>query len=359
MAKKKTGGGGIKSVFRTLYIILVALSAVIVVVFVALQIYAPAPTIDSVVTFQPASKPSPTVNPNPTQKPSADPNSSAEPSEPAETDDPVQTDDGTVSLHRKANVYTCLMVGNADLGGTDTILLGVFDTANLKASLISIPRDTCVYAEGHYRKINTLYSIGGIDLLKEKITSSLAVPIDYYVMVNTNAFKEVVDTIGGVYFDVPPGMDYEDPFQNLYIHLAPGYQLLNGTDALKLCRCRSDSAYHGQADIGRVNTQRLFLQAMAKQTLTMSNADKLPKLIEIAAQYVKTDMPVNTIVHFATKAIGMDLDNNLTMDTLPGMWDFVAFYQLNNDDVLNMVNSLGLYEEDVPPGILDIAHVAR
>lgn len=332
-AKKPAKRSTLGRIVRGLYIILFALSLVVVVSFVALKFFAPAPDLPSQVEF---------------------------PVDPDETDAPEQPsasveDPGTgtkLTLNRRKDVYTCLLLGVADQGGSDTIMLGVFDTANKKASLISIPRDTVVKYNGSYIKVNASYSYGGVEATRECVSKMLAVPIDYYVKVNLRAFREIVDEIDGVWFDVPVRMDYDDPVGNLYIHIAPGYQLLDGKKAEGVVRCRS---CYPNADIGRAATQRAFLAALAKQTITLSNVTKVTELINILNKYVESDMPLNTMVYFGTQAVGMDLDAGMETAGLPGDWIY-PYWELDDSKILELVNGLGIYEEQVPAKVLRIAH---
>ena len=313
-----------------LYIVAVALSLVVVVSFVALKLFAPPPEVPGQVEI-------PVVTDNP-------PGQSGEVvgSSPPET----------VTLNRRDGVYTCLLLGVAEQGGSDTVMLGVFDTGAKTASLISIPRDTVVKYDGTYMKVNAAYGFGGVEAVSQCLRDMLAVPIDYYVSVDTQAFREIVNEIDGVWFDVPPGMDYEDPYQDLYIHLAPGYQKLYGDDALKLVRCRS--AYVSQ-DIGRIATQRAFLAALVKQTITLSNVTKVTSLINILNTYVKSDMSLSNMVYFGTQAVGMDLDTALTSTVLSENWEN-PYVVPGEEEVLALVNSLGIYEEQVPASVLRIEH---
>ena len=321
-----------------LYIVAVALSLVVVVSFVALKLYAPPPEVSGQVEF-------PLTTDRPPDQ-SSGPVNTSDPAGPTDSSEKPET----LILHRRKGVYTCLLLGVADQGGSDTIMLGVFDTEGRTASLTSIPRDTAVSYENRIIKISAAYSYGGVDAVRQCVKELLAVPIDYYVRVNFRAFQKIVDEIGGVWFDVPPGMDYDDPYQNLHIHLAPGYQKLNGEDALKLMRCRS--AYASQ-DIGRAATQRAFLTALVKQTITLSNVTKVTELINILNTYVKSDMPLNDMVFFGTQAIGMDLDTALTSGVLSTNW--VSPYIVPGEkEVLKMVNSLGIYEEEVPAEVLKL-----
>lgn len=331
--KKSAKRSPLSRILRGLYIILFSLSLVVVVSYVALKFFAPAPDLPTQVEF---------------------------PIEPDESDAPEQPSSGVedpntgnkLTLNRRKDVYTCLLLGVADQGGSDTIMLGVFDTAAKRASLISIPRDTVVRYNGSYIKINASYSYGGVEAVRECVSQMLAVPIDYYVKVNLRAFREIVDEIDGVWFDVPVRMDYDDPYGDLYIHIAPGYQLLDGKKAEGVVRCRS---CYANADIGRAATQRAFLAALAKQTITLSNVTKVTSLINILNTYVESDMPLNTMVYFGTQAVGMDLDTSLNMAGLPGKW-INPFWQLEDDEILEIVNGLGIYEEQVPASVLRISH---
>ena len=164
---------------KGLYIMLFVLSLIVVAGYAALNIFAPAPTVGSQVTI------------DPNRHVSAPPADSDAPEA-----SPTPNPDALV-LNRREGVYTCLLLGVADIGGTDTIMLGVFDTGNKTASLISIPRDTVVYFNGRYQKINATYA-GGTEAVVQAVHDLLGVPVDYYVSVNLKAFSSIVDQIGGV-----------------------------------------------------------------------------------------------------------------------------------------------------------------
>ena len=324
----------LQRVVRGLYIVAVAVSLMVVVSFVALKLYAPAPDRPDQVEFPLSTDglPEQTAGLGSTQTSSQS--------------------SGKLTLNRKKGVYTCLLLGVADLGGSDTIMLGVFDTEERTASLISVPRDTVVRYDGRYIKINAAYSYGGVDAVRQCVSEMLAVPIDFYVSVNTRAFREIVDEIDGVWFDVPVDMNYDDPVADLHIHIKRGYQLLDGRQAEGVVRCRN---CYSNADIGRTATQRAFLVALAKQTITLSNVTKVTELINILNTYVKSDMSLSNMVYFGTQAVGMDLDTALTTGSLEGEWSN-PYGELDDEAVLELVNSLGVYEEQVPASLLKIVH---
>lgn len=333
IAKKTIRNRLLKGIYWAIF----SLSLVIVLVYAAFRIFIRPPEVEGNVIIDPHPQSTSDI-------------SSEQPGSNLENDPPAPSE---VVLTRKEGVYTCLLAGSDDgNGNADTIMLGVFDTVNNTASLVSIPRDSLVNVNGKNRKINSTYGIGGVELLCQTVSDTLTIPVDYYVLVSLQAFERIVNEIGGVYFTVPQDMDYEDPVQDLYIHIKAGYQLLNGKDALGVMRFRH--GYSNQ-DLGRAQTQRAFLTALVKQTVTLSNVSKVSSLIKILNQYVSSNMPVDTMIYFGTQAIGMDLSTNLTSVTLPGEWIY-PFYELDDDKVLDIINSLGIYETELTADLLNIRH---
>ena len=323
-------------VLHTVYWVIFAIALVIVIVFLAFKLFIDKPQVENPEVIVPPV----------TSVPTQDPSSTGPVDTPANTPEPLV-------LTRQEDVYTCLLVGTDNgNGNADTIMLGIFDTADKTASLLSIPRDTLVTVDGKDYKINALYAYYGLEGLCSAVSDTLCIPVDFYVAVDLEAFVKIVDEIGGVWFTVPQDMDYEDPTQDLYIHIKEGYQLLNDEDALKVMRFRSGYA---NQDLGRVQTQRNLLVAMVKQAISVSNVSKVTSLIEILSEYVDTDMPLNNMIYFATQAVGMDLNTALQSQTLPGEWVY-PYMELRNSEVLELVNSLGIYNETVPAEALHINH---
>ena len=328
-------------ILKAFYWIIFAVALIIVLVYAAFRIFVTDPNVSNehIVNTPPVS-----TSPDPQPTDSDEPANT--PSQPPESPSPLV-------LHRVEGVYTCLLAGTDDGNGcADTLMLGVFNTNDKTASLLSIPRDTLVLVDDANKKINATYAAGGMELVCSTVEELLAVPVDYYVSVDLQAFVRIVDEVGGVWFTVPQDMKYEDPMQDLYIDIKAGYQLLDGETALKLVRFRS--GYVNQ-DIGRSQTQRNFLVALVKQSITMSNASKVSSLIQILNRYVDSDMPLKDMLFFATEAIGMDLKNNLQSRVLPGDW-ISPYFELREEEVAEIVNSLGIYEEEVPVDALGVQH---
>lgn len=258
-----------------------------------------------------------------TQKPDNDTN---EP--PPPTDDELYPDDGyggempEVSGERKKGVYTFLLVGtDMDDGNTDTIMVASYDTVNQKVSVMSIPRDTMINESWDLKKINSVYSRTGnsINSLANRIKKLVGFKPDFYVKVDLSVFVQLVDLVGGVEFDVPCDMDYDDPYQDLHIHLKAGVQLLDGDKAMQLVRFRG----YYEGDIKRAEVQQDFLKALIQECLSLKHWGKIKAYIDLALENVQTDMSFGTIVWFAANVMGLNdapmLDmSNVSTCTIPG-----------------------------------------
>ena len=305
-----------RSPLRTLYHVIVALSAVIVAAFLAFHFFFPKPSVAQ----------------------ETDP-------EPTGTGGTEQTQTVTHKT-RKDDYYTFLLVGtDKGNGGADTIMVASYDVANQKVGMISIPRDTLVDAERTVKKINASYNVGGVEQVKKEVSNLLGIPIDYYLCVNTQAFVDIVDEVGGVDFYVPTDMHYIDPTDDLYIDFKEGMQHLDGEDALKVVRFRKNNAGVGYSDLGRAETQRNLVMAVADKVLSWNSIPKISSFLNIFAQHVNTDMKVQDMVWFATQALKMDLDTGVETATLPGNSDthYLGnryYHGLYPDETLELVNQL-------------------
>ena len=241
---------------------------------------------------------------------------------------------------RKDDFFTILVSGLDDEhGGSDTNILIGFDAKNQSITGVSIPRDTGVYINGHAYKINYAYNAGGTEKMRDTVADAMGVPVDFYVEVNIKAFVKLVDEIGGVDFEVPLNMNYDDPLQNLHIHLKMGMQHLDGQNALKVVRFRhnNDGSGYGTEDIGRIGTQQAFLKAVFKKML--ANPQKLTSYVEIFSEYVKTDLATSELAWFGQQALLMGLDK-LNFETLPGVWsERLKFWVVDQDAALELINN--------------------
>ena len=211
---------------------------------------------------------------------------------------------------------------------TDTIMIASYNPNSQKATLLSIPRDTYTGKNTAkataYEKINSLYSRkGNAEETLKAVNEITGLNIEYYAVIKTEALIKLVDVIGGVTFNVPINMDYDDPSQDLHIHLKKGEQLLDGDKAEQLVRFRHNNNYtsypteYGDNDLGRMRTQREFITQVLKQTLKAENILKIGQILDVAKEYVITNIDFNAAKDYIPYAVEFNTENLLT-DTLPG-----------------------------------------
>lgn len=267
---------------------------------------------------------------------------------------------------RAGEVYTILLVGNDDgRGNTDTIIVGRIDTGAHKMDFVSIPRDTLVNINWNIRKINAVYAgtanSGGvaIDGLKQQIRNLTGFTVDCYAVIDLDVFIEAVDLIGGVDFDVPQAMHYEDPNQDLYIHLDPGYQHLNGVQAMGVVRYR---AGYANGDLGRVEMQQQFLKACVSQFISLGSMPHFSELVSLLAENMDTDLSAANLAFFARQALLCKSEdvNFHTMPNTPATVHELSYTFVNLEPWLEMINEcLNPYEDPVTAANVDIVYLAN
>lgn len=223
-----------------------------------------------------------------------------------------------VSQKKEEPVVTCLFLGvNGNL--TDFIMLGQYNPNTREIALLSIPRDTNIGNNSVDGKINSAYSSRGMDQLKKQVTEITGIEIDYHVLFKTKILREVVDKIGGVTVDVPINMNYDDPYQNLYIHLKKGTQKLTGSQAEQFCRFRknNDGTGYPGGDVERTKAQQKFIKAFISELLKVDNVSKIPDLINIVLEGTKTNVTLDIAKEYIDDVIALKTDR-ITTNTLPG-----------------------------------------
>lgn len=218
---------------------------------------------------------------------------------------------------------------------TDVIIVATFNSETKKIDLISVPRDTRVFltdamlqdmrSRNSYVpdtcKINEVHAYAGKEKANEysvkEVERLLGIKIDYYVKMNLEGFRNIVDEMGGVEIDLPRDFYYVDRAGGLYINLKAGPQTLNGAQAEQLVRWRKDNKGGGYGDLGRINTQQLFLQAFAKKALSPKNVVNAPGIIKNLFKYVETDISINDALSYVKYLDEIKLDN-INMTTIPG-----------------------------------------
>jgi polyisoprenyl-teichoic acid--peptidoglycan teichoic acid transferase len=170
-----------------------------------------------------------------------------------------------------------------DSGRSDTIIIVAVDPKDDKMLMFSIPRDTRteIIGKGMDDKINHAYAFGGTQMSMDTVENFLDTPIDYYVKVNMESFKDIVDAVGGVNVNNPRAFEYEG------YSFPAGQQELNGKEALAYSRMRYEDP---KGDLGRNDRQRQVITSIIDKGARVSSITKFDNILDILSENVKTNM---------------------------------------------------------------------
>lgn len=280
-----------------------------------------------------------------------------------------KTDPNNTGFTPKDGVYNILIVGH-DKGAhlADVTMLVNCDTVNNTISVMQIPRDTYVGLDNlTTHKINESFArfynkasgtnvsdvnVAALEQYASMFEKSLCVNIHHTVLMNLDGFKNIVNALGGVTLYVPEDMEYDDPDQGLYINLKEGLQTLNGEQAEQFVRFRSGWV---QADLGRINAQKIFLTALFNQVKGVIKNLDVPAISNLATEVFKnvyTDMSVSDLIYYAKFLINVDL-SSINMATIPGNMAG-SFYVANREATLNIINKyFNIYHAQITDSIFD------
>lgn len=200
-------------------------------------------------------------------------------------------------------VYNFLVLGRDKAAGLcDVIILTSINTSNGDICFMQIPRDTYFnYSDSAYKKINGAYNAyGSASEISRAISESLGVKIDYYVSLDLDTVEQLVDTIKGIEIDIPVDMYYTDAEQNLSIKLNAGKQNLDGKRAVEFLRYRSG---YLTGDLGRIDAQKLFLNAFSKKVAAIGNPLTLYNAFKLVCKKGETNVKEKDLVAIGLKCV--------------------------------------------------------
>lgn len=210
-----------------------------------------------------------------------------------------------------------LFVGVDDYGVPDTIFTYEMSEEG-KATIYSIPRDT--FVTDNMKIAALLIQENGDEKLIEAVSEITGRPVKDYVRMDLTAAEAVIDALGGVTFTVPQDMDYEDPYQDLSIHLKAGEQILSGKDAVGLLRYRRG---YPEGDLKRIEVQQTFLLELFRQKCNPAYLKEIPAVMDAIKGHVTTNLIAEDVVKYGEELYHLKQNG---MDT-------VEMYTLQNGDM--------------------------
>ncbi|WP_462410942.1 LCP family glycopolymer transferase [Neobacillus sp. Marseille-QA0830] len=194
--------------------------------------------------------------------------------------------------------FSVLLVGvderNGDKGRTDSMLVITVNPELKSTKILSIPRDTRTELinknnpkKNHIDKINAGYAYGGIEETIDTVENFLNVPVDYYVIVNMQGFKDIVDAVGGI------DVNNQYAFELDGVTLKKGPQHLNGTQALQYARMRKADP---RGDFGRAERQREVISKIIEKGKSFSTLTKYNDILEALENNVKTNLTLDEML---------------------------------------------------------------
>lgn len=201
---------------------------------------------------------------------------------------------GEVNLNNRDSVGILLLGVDqrpGDRGRSDTMIYVTVNPKTNSAKMISIPRDTRTLIVGRNTqdKINHAYAFGGVKMSMDSVEHLLDVPVDYYVQVNMESFKDIVDAVGGVDVNNTFSFNYDGAqFQEGNIHL-------NGEKALKYVRMRYEDP---QGDFGRQERQRQVIQGIVDKAISLNTITKVDDILKSIGNNVQTNLTLEEMQKF-------------------------------------------------------------
>ncbi len=191
---------------------------------------------------------------------------------------------------------------------SDVMMLAQLNVATNSINILQIPRDTYINNRRGDKKLNSAISAGGPERTIQELQTVIDIEVDEYVLVTTSGFRDVIDAIGGVYYDVPQDMKYNDPLQDLDIDLKKGYQLLDGDKAEQFVRFR---AGYATGDLGRIEAQSGFIKEAIRQILekySASSDSEMGELLSAIMGMVDTSFSIADILNYAPYILNVDMN---------------------------------------------------
>ena len=238
-------------------------------------------------------------------------------------------------------------VNNESIKRTDTIMVLNYNPTNKKLNIVSIPRDTLININGSNAKINAAYAIGGYPKIKSEAENLLNIKINYIVKIDYNAFREIVDALGGIKMKIERNMIYDDEGQNLHINFKAGETVtLDGKKAEEFFRWRknNDGSGFANGDLDRIENQQKFISKVVDKCTSPFILFRIPSIMSALGDNIETNISSTKILSYGLKFINIKKEN-MTMMTAAGTpktingESFLVFDKNANKDIISSLSS--------------------
>ncbi|MBO0996458.1 LytR family transcriptional regulator [Bacillus sp. SD075] len=232
--------------------------------------------------------------------------------------------------------FSMLMLGvderDGDKGRSDTMIVLTVNPQKKSVKMLSIPRDTRTEIVGHgtQDKINHAFAFGGAKMSMDTVENFLDIPIDYYMKINMEGFKDIVDAVGGV--TVQNDLD----FTSDGIHFAKGTRTLNGKEALAYSRMRHDDP---SGDFGRQSRQRSIIEAVIKKGASVSSLTKYDEVFDALGNNIQTNLTFDDMMDIQKNY--RDASKSITQSSINGNGTKIdgIYYYIVSDEEKEKVQS--------------------
>ncbi|WP_040204227.1 LCP family glycopolymer transferase [Neobacillus jeddahensis] len=258
-----------------------------------------------------------------------------------------------VEFHN-SDPISILMVGvderKGDSGRTDSMIVVTINPKTKSTKLLSIPRDTRTLLisndsskKERLDKINAAYAYGGIEESIDTVENFLNLPIDYYIKVNMESFKDIVNAVGGI------DVDNKYAFELDGVTLSKGEHHLNGKEALMYARMRHQDP---RGDFGRQERQREVISKIVAKGKSISTLTKYDDILDALEKNIKTNLTLDDMIGIQStyKSAAERIDNiemNGEGKTIDGIWYYLVDDETRQEISNQLREHLGLGQETV------------
>ena len=239
---------------------------------------------------------------------------------------------------REKEPFSVLMLGvdaeSGNSGRSDTMIVITVNPEKKSMEMLSIPRDTRteIVGRGTVDKINHAYAFGGVEMSMNTVEKFLDIPIDYYVKMNMQGFKDIVNAVGGI------TVNNDLEFTQGGHHFPVGTIQLNGDEALSYVRMRKNDA---RGDFGRQMRQRQVIQGVMNKGANISSLWKYDDVLEALSKNVEMNISMGEMVDIQKNY--SDARHNIDQYQIEGtgsMIDKIWYYIVSDDERTKVQNRL-------------------